>query len=237
MTSLLLLTHERYQMTKYCVERLLSNAGTDDFELLVLDNGSKDSRVKNMFSEPWFPAVKKGSIELLDENIGIAAGYNKLLKKATGDTIVFLASDILLGDNWLVELLHYNEQIEKSGVTAIHAEGVKGTYTPLLNKNDKFTHAWKTPNNVMFGTSLINRHAFEAIGMFDESLGIYGREREQYCLRLAALGFNNFYIPDNYSIHLGRDDDKKEKEKNLQLSRRRFEESLKEMQRANNYKI
>ncbi len=109
--SLLLLTHNRYQMTKYCVTDLINKSGTDDFELLILDNGSTDKRVISLTEEESFPTVPSGSMENSDVNLGIAAGYNRLIKKAKGDNIVFLTNDILLDNNWLVDLLHWNEQV------------------------------------------------------------------------------------------------------------------------------
>jgi len=184
--SLLLLTHDRYLMTKYILERLLSKPGVTDFELLILDNGSADKRTADLSNDPNFPLVPSGSVELLETNIGIAAGFNKLLRKAKGEYVVFLSNDILLGDNWLMDLLHFNQEVDKSGITSIHCEGEKGKYTAFLNKDDGFTHVWKP--SMVSGVSMINRPALYAVGGFDSQLGLYGREREQYATRLNLLG-------------------------------------------------
>lgn len=230
--SLLLLTHDRYQMTKYCLKKLLAKTGFPDFELLILDNGSTDKRTINLSSEEGFPLVKKGSLVQNETNVGIAAGFNQLLRKAQGDYICFLSNDIVVFDNWLSELIDYNNEIEKAGMTTLYCEGDKGTFSPLLNVRDEFTHVWKPAKNVTRGISLINRMALEDVGAFDEKLGIYGREREQYALRLANLNYNNFYIPDNFSVHLGREiNDNSEyramKDKALQQSAGYFKESIK----------
>ena len=230
--SLLLLTLDRYQMTKYCLTNMLDKAGFTDFELLILDNGSTDKRTINLSTEPSFPAVRSGSLTEKETNIGIAAGFNHLLRKSKGEYICFLSNDIFVFDNWLAELLHYNNEIEKAGLTTIFCEGDKGTYSPLLNTRDEFTSVWKPTKNVTNGISLISRMALEDVGAFDETLGIYGREREQYATRLANLGYNNFYIPDNYSVHLGREvNDTSEyrlmKLRSVQESASRYAESIK----------
>lgn len=230
--SLLLLTHDRYQMTKYCLKNLLAKTGFPDFELLVFDNGSTDKRTVNLTSEESFPAVKKGSFIANETNIGIAAGFNQLLRKAQGEYICFLSNDIVLFDNWLSELIHYNNEFDKAGMTTIYCEGDKGAFSPLPNVREEFTHVWKPDKNITRGVSLINRLALEDVGAFDEKLGIYGREREQYALRLANLGYTNFYIPDNFSVHLGREINDNSvyramKDKALQQSAGYFSESLK----------
>ena len=230
--SLLLLTFDRYQMTKYTLTNLLAKAGYSDFELLILDNGSADSRTTCLTAEKDFPAVQSGSLITEQTNIGIAAGYNKLLKKAKGDYIVFLTNDILLGDNWLVDLLHYNNEVDKAGLTTIFLEGEKGYFTKQLTDKDDFIYVWKPTNNITSGVSMISRLALEAVGGFDETLGIYGKERDQYAHRLSMLGYNNFYIPGQCSTHLGRDlnedsDYRHKKDKALQLSSNRYKESIK----------
>lgn len=234
--SLLLLTHDRYQMTKYVLTTLLKNTGYSDFELLILDNGSQDKRVHTLIEEESFPLVQSGSMELSAVNLGIASGFNKLLRKAQGEYVVFLSNDILLGENWLADLIHYNDEVEKSGVTSIHCEGAKGQFTQLSNIHDTFTYIWKTQDNLTSGVSLINRQVASLIGLMDETLGIYGREREQYGIRVSALGYNNYYIPDQYSVHLGRGLNEG-KEKHLQLSSNRFKESLMEMRKSRSFKI
>lgn len=142
----------------------------------------------------------------------------------------------------MVDLIHWNEQVDKAGATSIHSEGVKGQYSPLLNKSDGFINVWVPPTGNVFGPILISREAFNAVGFFDERLGLYGKEREQYCTRLKELGYNNFYIPDQYSIHLGRDVNevsgyKKMKDVGVQLSSANYNNYLNEMRKTKNYKL
>ncbi len=239
--SLLLLTLDRYQMTKYCVENMMAKAGDVDYEILILDNFSSDQRVVKYVRELNM-LDNVTLVEQIEKNMGIASGFNNLLNRAKGEHICFLSNDILLGNNWLLDLIHYNNQIDKSGLTSIHCEGEKGVYGPLLNHNDdSFTSVWQ-PKSTTSGVSLINRSAFESVGAFDESLGVYGREREQYASRLHMLGFHNYYVPGQFSVHLGREvndesDYKQMKTKALQLSAPVYTSSLIEMKKKNNFKI
>lgn len=265
--SLLLLLHDRYVMTVYCLENLLSKIGDNDYELLILDNGSKDDRaykfacrikaeeqermLKN--ADKLSPEAKELLLASIDqytkikvfrneENKGIAAGYNKLIKEAKGEYICFVPNDILVSDNWLKDLMFYNSQIDKSGFTSIHCEGDKGSFGPLLNHEDTFTGVWKCKNNITSGITLINREALGFVGSFDESLGLYGREREQMAIRLGLAGYHNYYVPGQYSIHIGRETNdvseyRKMKDIEIKKSAPRFEESLREMKKEKNYYI
>lgn len=239
--SILLLTMERYYITKYALENNLNKIGDIEYELLILDQNSKDFRVIELGMN--IVALKeKGVHESAQSNVGIAAGYNSLINRAKGEYICFMPNDVLLNDNWLFDLLHHANQIDKAGLVSIHCEGDKGFYTPLLNQSDTFTHVWKRKDNIVNGVSLIKRTTLDAVGKLDESLGIYGKEREQLAYRLNMLGYNNFYVPDQSSVHLGREvndvsEYKQNKNKALQLSANTYTARIAEMKKNNNYVI
>ncbi len=264
--SLLLLLHDRYVMTQYCLENLISKIGDNDYELLILDNGSKDLRAYEFAcklkaaeqnrimasSDQLSPEAKELLVSSIDqytkikvyrneENKGIAAGYNKLLKEAKGEFICFIPNDILVGDNWLKDLMFYNSQIDKSGFTSIHCEGDKGSFGPLLNHDDTFSNVWKCKNNVTTGISLINREALSFVGSFDELLGLYGREREHMAVRLSMAGYHNYYVPGQFSTHIGREINESEyknmKDVAVKRSAPRYENTLREMKKEKNYYI
>ncbi len=265
--SLLMLLHDRFFMTQYCLEKMLSKIGDNDYELLILDNGSTDLRAYEFAlklkqseqerilasSDKLSPEAKSLLLTSIDqytkikvfrneENKGIASGYNTLIKEAKGEYLCFLSNDIILDDNWLKDIIFHNDQIDKSGLTSIHCDGDKGSFVPLLNHDDTFTNVWKCKNNITCGTFLINREALGFVGSFDESLGIYGREREHLAIRLGLAGFHNYYVPGQYSVHLGREvNDTSEyrqmKDISIKKSASRFVESLTAMSKEKNYYI
>ena len=64
----------------------------DQFEVIVIDNGSADNTAK-MLSE--FPASFRLKMVRIDENIGIAHGRNQGISKAAGDILIFHDSDMI----------------------------------------------------------------------------------------------------------------------------------------------
>ena len=178
------------------------------------------------------------------ENIGIAKGYNKLLRQCTGDYICIIDSDVIAGANWLTDMIYYNDTIEKSGITAIHCEGNKGFFSPLLScKDDVMVNVWKRKDGTIDGAlKLFKREVLDLVGGFDESFGLYGYEDNQFALRLSGVGLHNFYVPNQFSTHIGMDvnetsEYRKGKEIAKQVSQKRYVETLAEMKKTNNFNI
>lgn len=243
MITVCLLTIDRYWTTKYVIESFLK-ATELEIELLVLDNGSSDTRAIEFIeglieSKKFSNLLKVGTIKE-SENIGVAQGFNKLIKEASGDYICITGNDILLNKNWLNHLLYYNKTIKNSGITAIHSVKNRGKYSPLLDVHDEFVNVWKTEDNAVYGTWLFNKTLIEEVGLFDERIGKYGLWDSQFCWRACQLGYNNYYIPEQHGLHLEDYDCseryKKNKSEEFKKSEANLSEIKQEMIKTKNYK-
>lgn len=81
-----------------CLDSLLRQE-LRDFELLVLDNGSRDG------SSEWLrdnlpPGARATLIELSD-NVGYAAGHNRNIRRARGGMVCLLNQDVVLDEGFL----------------------------------------------------------------------------------------------------------------------------------------
>jgi GT2 family glycosyltransferase len=72
----------------------------EEFEVLLVDNGSTDSSVEYVKQE--FPHVK---VVELDRNYGFAEGNNRGVKFASGEYLVFVNMDTKAEDGWLENLV------------------------------------------------------------------------------------------------------------------------------------
>lgn len=72
----------------------------DDFEVVLVDNGSTDGSVK--FVKNNFPRVK---LIQLKRNYGFAVGSNVGLKHARGKYVILLNADTIVCEHWLRELV------------------------------------------------------------------------------------------------------------------------------------
>jgi len=246
MVSICLLTIDRYWITRYTVENLLKNSGGVEVELLVLDNGSTDKRaikfVEGLVESKQYPNLIRVLTHEEPKNIGVAKGFNMLFRNATGEYICTVGNDILVDKNWLVDLVYHNSNIVKSGLSSIYCLLDKGKYTPLLCKDDCFINVWQSDKNMVYGVTLFNRDILTEIGGFDERLGKYGCEDSQFAFRLSTLGYQNYYIPSQTSIHIGGDfgedsEYRKMKDKNLKISEAKLKETVEEMKKTKNYII
>lgn len=241
-----MLTIDRYWMTRYTLENLLAKAlrFQDDkyhpayeIELLILDNGSKDERVIEYCKEVADVFIP------MSENIGVARGFNELFKRSTGDYICLVGNDIILNEGWLQDLVQHNDNIDKSGITAIHCVLAKGDYTPLpSNQGESLTRVWAPKTNLVYGVSLFKRTMLQTVGGFDENFGLYGCEDTQLAFRVSHSGFHNYYIPNQYSTHIGSDFEQSSeyrtmKNNNLRIAENYLKESIERMFKSKNYKV
>jgi GT2 family glycosyltransferase len=229
--SICLLTIDRFQMTKFCLNDLLSKSGIDrkDIELLVLDNGSTDKRVIDY-------GINVADIYCKEpKNIGVAKGFNKLFRLASGDYICTIGNDITVENNWLKDLIYYNEKIKNSGVSAIYCLLDKGIYNSKLG-------VYVPDSGLVYGIALWNGQLLNKIGGFDESLNGYGYEDSQFCFRAYVTGHLNYYIPYQNSTHIGSDIDsdteyRKQKDNALKSNFPILQNTIKKMILTNNYKL
>lgn len=246
MVSICLLTIDRYWITRYTIENLLQNSKGVELELLVLDNGSEDKRIieylSTLINQKRYSNLL--TVGIIEEkwNIGVAKGFNKLFKECKGDHICLVGNDILVNENWLSDLVYYNKSVLKSGLTSIYCLLDKGQLTAKLSNDDNLINVWQNQNNLVYGITLFNRDIFKEIGCFDESLGLYGCEDSQFAWRLTMLGYQNYYVPGQSSIHIGNDIDenseyRKQKNDNLKIAERKLLQSIEQMKITKKYYI
>ncbi len=75
---------------------------SQEAEVIVADNASKDDSLKVMESE--FPEVRT---IVLDKNYGFADGYNQALRQVDAEYYLLLNSDVEVTEGWLRPLLSY----------------------------------------------------------------------------------------------------------------------------------
>ena len=227
--SILILTLDRYWLTRYCIENAIAASGHEDLEILILDNGSTDQRVVD-----WGKSIATNHFTET-ENIGVSRGYNKLLKEATGDYICTISNDMLLSQDWLKQMVHYNQIVGCSGITAIHCLLDKG-------KVGQRPHGIYMPETgLVYSNWLWNRKLIKSIGGFNP-VYIYGCDDSEYCFRAKAMGYANYYIPFAYCLHMGDDmgetsDYRKMKTAQLAQAEAILKQEVTRMREQNNYYI
>ena len=169
--SILIPNYNRSSTISNAIESVLSQsylAQRDDWELIVIDDGSSDRSVELISSA--FPQV----VLLQQDNAGVSSARNTGLEYATGEWIALLDSD----DEWLSHKLEAQfALLEQSGLRVCHTEEIwirNGVRVNQMNKHKK-QGGWIfqkcLPLCAMSPSSIvIHRSVFEHVGVFDVAL-------------------------------------------------------------------
>lgn len=126
---------------------------------------------------------------------GVSAAINEGISQAT-DSVVTMANDILMPDNWLIDMVHYATQIPDSGMIGMHTvEGLPAS--SVVNE----LNIWEC---CPFGNALITKQAIDKVGYFNLDLDPYSVNDRDYYLRCNLAGLRCYYIPGKCE-HIGHD--------------------------------
>jgi len=178
-----------------CIESAKSS-GSNNIEIVVVDDNSSDGSIDI--------AKGYGCKVVKSEGMGgVAAARNAGAKKAKGEIILFMDSDIILRKN-AFELIR--EDFEKKDVEAVI--GIQSKELRFLNFFSQYKNLWmrytylKLPDFVsLFYTSIasIKKDAFLKTGGFDPKYRIPDVEDTEFGQRLRDLGFR-VYLDKNLEV-------------------------------------
>lgn len=157
----------------FCLRSVLSQT-YNNYEILVIDDGSTDNTRDCMLRYSDFPNIKY----VYQENKGQAKAKNNGIQHATGEYIAFLDAD----DLWVKDKLEKQIRLfENSRVGVVYSRayhiddiGLRLRRDPLIKyltpRSGKVTNWLFLDNFVYFSSSIVRNQCFEDFGVFDESL-------------------------------------------------------------------
>ncbi len=213
--SIIILSYNTKSLLKACLNSVLANLPKDQYEIIVVDNGSKDGSSDMVIKD--FPKV-----ELIQsaENLGFAKGVNLGAKKAKGEFLLFLNSDASLKDEKVKEMelfMRENELVGVIGGMLVNSDGtVQRSYgrfytlpvtLKMLLKGDggeieKANEVkLKKVDWVSGGFMMVRQKLFEKLRGFDEHFFMY-MEDVELCYRVKKAGFVTYVFPRATAVHL-----------------------------------
>lgn len=199
-----------------CLQSLL-NQDYDDYEILVVDNGSEDGSQALVRKE--FPSVKLVENQA---NLGFGPAVNKGFEKAEGDYFIFLNNDLALQPDCLRQLaklldsdpavgaaipkiLYYSSPEKNSSkeTARINSYGVLVNYTGIACPN--FIDQFDRPDlplteSACGGIFMFPREVYEKVGGFDDDLFLY-HEDHDLSWRIRMMGWKLMAVPDSVCYH------------------------------------
>ncbi len=209
--SIIIPVYNKANLTRQCLDRILAAPPQTSFEIIVVDDGSRDST-------PRLLADYGGRIQVVThaKNQGFSTGCNDGAAVARGDYLVFLNNDTIPYVGWLDALVRYAELHPQCGLVG----------SKLLYPNGTIQHAGMAfcqdglPRHIYVGfpadhpvvnkarrmkivsgaCNLIPRGVFAKAGGFD-TVYTNGFEDIDLCLRIDEMGYEVHYCPESVLIH------------------------------------
>jgi len=211
--SILIVSYNTQALLRESLESIYASENGRPFEVLVVDNHSKDGSTEMVRTE--FPKVRL--IEN-DRNLGFARGVNQGILDSTGRFILMLNSDTKLPASGVEPLLDFAETQYREqragivGVKLLNTDGslqyskgrfptiprtISDAFRPKQLRKYSFED-YEEPGETDWVTGaciLVHRDLLEDVGNFDENFFLY-YEDVDLCWRARQKGWKILFFPD-----------------------------------------
>ena len=214
--TLIIPTRDGFNLLRRCVENIYQKTSYSNFELIVVDNQSKDSKTLNYLAL----LERERGVRVLHYNaqFNFSAINNFAVKYACGEIIGFVNDDIeVITPDWLEEMvshavrreigavgaiLYYpNDTIQHAGVI-LGLNGNPGVAGHRYNKRPRGHPGQVSRGQLCQNLSavtaaclILRRAVFDEVGGFDETNLAIAFNDVDLCLRIAAKGYHNVWTP------------------------------------------
>jgi O-antigen biosynthesis protein len=229
LVTLIIPTRDKLEILKKCIAGIQFNTDYQNWEMLVIDNGSVDPETHAYFSK----IIQDARIRVLayDKPFNFSAINNFAANVARGDVLALLNNDLeVIAPHWLHEmvshairpkigavgakLLYPDGMVQHAGVV-LGIGGVAGHVHRYLPGNEPgYCHRASVTQNLsaVTGACMVVRKAlyWQVGGLNEASLAVAFNDID-FCLKLRDAGYRNLYTPHallthHESLSRGRDD-------------------------------
>lgn len=219
--SIIIVNYNTLEVTKKCLESIFFHTKGVVFEVILVDNDSKDGSIEFFSSDSRIKFIESGS------NLGFGKANNLGLKYAKGKYIFLLNSDTVLLNNAVKEFYDAHEKMHDNvaclGCLLKAADGksennsysrfpslsdtwfnVLSLYFRFRKKYQRFDDGYSSDFRVdyIIGADLfIRREVIEKAGLFDPDFFMYFEDSELQ-FRYSKLGYESRIIRTPLIVHL-----------------------------------
>ncbi len=207
--SFIICTYNRASYLKETIESVLFHfKDKQNFELLVIDNNSKDHTVQVVESFAGNPVLKY----FLETRQGLSHARNRGMAEAKGDIMVFIDDDVDIHNNYLnlMEKLYSDPAINIVGGKVLPynldiPEWLPQQFYFIASIFDVGNEP-RFVEKLMGANYSMRREVTEKVGLYNTELGrkgnnLMGGEENDYLARAQAKGYKVFYHPELIVYH------------------------------------
>ena len=201
--SVVIPTYNRRAILEKCLRALEHQqlaAPIDAYEVVVVDDGSTDGTAQWLRAEAaLFPHVRL----IEQDHGGPAAGRNRGVDHARGDVIVFIDSDLVVTEGFLLSHAkalwrHWQERGNRLCFTYGAVINTSNFADPTSEPHKLSDHSWAY---FATGNVAIDRAVLEESGLFDTGFRLYGWEDLELGERLRRMGVELVRCPEAPGYH------------------------------------
>jgi len=203
--SVIVLNWNGRKWLKKCLPSILGQSSSEDFEVLLVDNGSTDDSVR--YVRQTFPQVK---VVKLGKNYGFAEGNNRGLKHTKGNNyLIFVNMDTEAQNEWLINLIKAADQHpEYQILCSIQIPSQERNRIRTLNAfGDAMPSPYESSSAItdsIFASGacfLIRREWLKKLGYLFDPYYFCSAEDIELSLRTVLLGGRIGYVRDSRIYH------------------------------------
>lgn len=194
-----------------CLKSL--NKYTNNYELIVVSNGSKKETIEYLNSIDWI----NFTLIINKENMGFGYACNQGIKVAKCDYICLLNDDTILTPNWLPKLLKCFEINKDCGMVSpttcsggteqcdknLISKRFEMTEQDILNYANQLKNDYKISD--IYGFCMLTKKSIlDKVGVFDyKRYGIAGVDEKDLIWRMKQFDYKTYWAKGSYVHHYG----------------------------------
>lgn len=214
LVSIIIPTKDHLDDLKRCISSIKSKSTYQNYEIVIVDNGSTDKSLSEYYSE--LSVDPKIKILHYDYPFNYSAINNYGVSNCNGDYVLLLNNDTeVISPDWIEELLMYaqNEDVGAVGaklffaddtvqhggiILGLGADRIAGhSHYGVTSDNLGYMGRMFFAQNVSAVTAaclMVKKSKYDQINGFDEKQAVAYNDVD-FCLRLDELGYSNIFNP------------------------------------------
>ena len=211
--SIIIPTRDKVELLTACVDGLLMRTDYRPFEILIVDNGSRDRDALEYLE--GLSAQSDVRILHCDAEYNFSALNNLAVREANGSFVLLLNNDTeVIEPEWLDEMMRYasRDDVGAVGAKLLYSDGSVQHAGVVVGMGEAAGHAhrylaagepgyFRQPQAAQFVTAvtaaclLVDRRKYEAVGGLDAQNFAIAYNDVDFCLKLERAGWRNVYTP------------------------------------------